>query len=342
MSRPGVSYEEVELAALTMQREGKVPTIESVRMRLGTGSNSTIQSHLQRLKAQQQNRSLLPSSPDLLPPDLAGLVNQLWQALQDNAHQQMKEMMLAHQHAQEQLHSQMQKYRESNRRWQTMHDTWAKEKETYLADITLGNQTAVKMKESIVSLEIATTLLNKELDEKNYRINELNQLHNRAQENLEHFRELTQQQRRLHEEETQQRLLKLDSEIHQHKKDNVQLQQEIIKSRETMNYQRGFMEKQNEMLRDKANLLEKSEIQHTFHLEELHQLRVELESSKVKLHRQNNNLTELTARNAQLETMLTSLNETLSKSLLEKAVMQGKLTQLENLLAQSRHYLLTE
>lgn len=42
MSRIGITYDQVELAAEKVLQTGQLPTIEHIRTLLGTGSNSTI------------------------------------------------------------------------------------------------------------------------------------------------------------------------------------------------------------------------------------------------------------------------------------------------------------
>ncbi|MBS0358046.1 MAG: DNA-binding protein [Proteobacteria bacterium] len=54
MGRTGITEYNVEKAILEIQAKGKEPTIEAIRMTLGTGSNSTIAEHLKNWKKQQE------------------------------------------------------------------------------------------------------------------------------------------------------------------------------------------------------------------------------------------------------------------------------------------------
>ncbi len=69
MGRPGITYQDVERAALQLKEKGVNPTVDAVRTLLGTGSKSTIAPNLQRWKASQGDSFAsrgLPSDPDLM------------------------------------------------------------------------------------------------------------------------------------------------------------------------------------------------------------------------------------------------------------------------------------
>jgi hypothetical protein len=82
MARPGVSYEEVEKIAILIAGEGRIPTIESVRMRLGTGSSTTLATHLRRWKAGNSDTRQLAMKENL-PEEIVELMKGLWQRLRD-------------------------------------------------------------------------------------------------------------------------------------------------------------------------------------------------------------------------------------------------------------------
>lgn len=66
MSRPGVNFEQVALAAQTLIDEGRQPTIQAVRHMLGTGSPNTIHRHLTTF-----NEQLKPKTAIEIPAELA-------------------------------------------------------------------------------------------------------------------------------------------------------------------------------------------------------------------------------------------------------------------------------
>jgi Plasmid replication region DNA-binding N-term len=66
MARQGVSKEQVFKAASALNDEGIVPTVQAVRERIGSGSFSTISSHLADWKAENAGRppANIPEMPD--------------------------------------------------------------------------------------------------------------------------------------------------------------------------------------------------------------------------------------------------------------------------------------
>jgi len=82
MGRVGISYEEVELAAEKILQDGETPTIERIRIAVGTGSNTTISKYLSEWKKQRMS-----AMPDILPslktpPDPVNLaVQRVWQQM---------------------------------------------------------------------------------------------------------------------------------------------------------------------------------------------------------------------------------------------------------------------
>ena len=79
MGRIGVSFIDVEQAALRLQGQGKIPTVDGVRDLLKTGSKTTITQHLKAWKMQQGEAA------DSLPKALQTLVSGLWERLQQEA-----------------------------------------------------------------------------------------------------------------------------------------------------------------------------------------------------------------------------------------------------------------
>src|SRR3990172_7054386 len=86
MARIGITYLDVEKAALQLQGQGKLPTVDRVRDLLGTGSKTTITEHLKRWKAEQSD------GQGKLPHELSALVTGLWERLQAQAEQRIIEL----------------------------------------------------------------------------------------------------------------------------------------------------------------------------------------------------------------------------------------------------------
>src|SRR6266478_6237482 len=86
MARIGITYLDVDKAALQLQGQGRIPTVDRVRDLLGTGSKTTITEHLKRWKAQQAD------GQGKLPQELSALVTGLWERLQAQAEQRISEI----------------------------------------------------------------------------------------------------------------------------------------------------------------------------------------------------------------------------------------------------------
>lgn len=90
MARIGITYQDVEKAALQLQGQGQLPTIDRIRNHLGTGSKTTITDHLKRWKAEQTD------GQGKLPQELSALVTGLWQRLQAQADTRIQELQVSY------------------------------------------------------------------------------------------------------------------------------------------------------------------------------------------------------------------------------------------------------
>ncbi len=77
---PGVSYIEVEHAAIALLKAGQRPSVERLRQRLGRGSPQTLLSALQRFWRDLGTRiEGDPAALTRLPAEIAGLTDAVWQ-----------------------------------------------------------------------------------------------------------------------------------------------------------------------------------------------------------------------------------------------------------------------
>lgn len=75
MARTGITYLDVEKAALQLQGQARNPTVDNIRALLGTGSKTTIAEHLKAWKGKQDGQGKLPTA-------LLAVVTGLWERLQ--------------------------------------------------------------------------------------------------------------------------------------------------------------------------------------------------------------------------------------------------------------------
>jgi chromosome segregation ATPase len=81
MARPGVTFDEVSAAAISLQSEGKVVTIETVRELLGAGSPNAIHKHLAAWRASRAEPTEAPKAeiPESILADLRNWAQQFAQ-----------------------------------------------------------------------------------------------------------------------------------------------------------------------------------------------------------------------------------------------------------------------
>ncbi len=81
MGRIGVTYEQYQEAANQVLMTGQFPTIEKVRLVLGVGSNTTLNSHMNRWKDEFIKNHLAGTKATAIPDPLQRVVNEIWETL---------------------------------------------------------------------------------------------------------------------------------------------------------------------------------------------------------------------------------------------------------------------
>jgi chromosome segregation ATPase len=212
MARTGVSYNEVAEAATQLMGQGRNPTVEQVRILLGTGSSTTIGNHLRHWKTHQDTVHLV-SAKESIPSELVAVMKGLWEQVVNHSQKQMTVIESGYQQTILELEQEVEKYKKNNQRWQKMFDQWVVEKkEIDNEKLTLEQALEFAQKEN-VSLGAKQDALLHQLQNKQERIDELHGLHKQIQENLEHYRESTREQRLLDQQQHDQQKQQLQSEI---------------------------------------------------------------------------------------------------------------------------------
>jgi hypothetical protein len=222
MARTGIEYQDVAEAAQELLRENLPLTIEQVRLRLGTGSFSTVSKYLNQFKDLLQPHS---SAADNLPPELISFTKGLWSNLVQQVDLKVERLTKQHTETLYALNQELEKYKENNRRWQLLHEQWGREKaQLLLAGKSLEN-TFFKVQKESDNLQVKNNILLIQINEKEKQIAELQKLHQQIQRNLEHYREATLEQRLLDEERNKQQKIYLEHI-------NRELKQELFKFKE--------------------------------------------------------------------------------------------------------------
>ena len=95
MARPGIDYSDVNKAALQIEQQAKVPTVDLVRAALGnTGSKSTIAPLLKQWKQERQNQRSQDEAG--LPPTLLGALRNVHELLQAECAEKLAEQQDNH------------------------------------------------------------------------------------------------------------------------------------------------------------------------------------------------------------------------------------------------------
>jgi chromosome segregation ATPase len=185
MARIGITYFDVEKAALQLQGQGKLPTVDRVRNLLGTGSKTTITEHLKRWKAEQAD------GQGKLPHELSALVTGLWERLQAQSELRINEVQSS---CDEQIKSLQQALTQTQHLKQQLHEAVedglqkAHEKQAVEQQLQTEQQTHLQ-------LEVRYSASQQQLEDLKANNAQLHQLAHQVQANLEHYQQAMQSQR---------------------------------------------------------------------------------------------------------------------------------------------------
>lgn len=135
MGRLGVSFTEVSAAANELVSQGRVPTVEQVRIILGTGSSSTLAKHLRQWK---QNKELIRTELALeeIPPELNAVIKGLWERVRQHSEDLQFSKIQTYERKLLELQQENEKYKKNNQRWQKMYGKWVAFKNALVNDKT--------------------------------------------------------------------------------------------------------------------------------------------------------------------------------------------------------------
>lgn len=226
MARIGVSFIEVAKAASELIGKGKNPTVEQIRLLLGTGSSTTIANHLRQWKNNQESTSLI-AAKETLPQELVSMLKGLWERVLHQAEEKIIVIENNFQQSISVLQQEVAKYKTNNQRWQKLHDQWIQEKAKLENEkLTLELELSIAQKENS-SLNNKQEALLQQLQEKEMRVQELHTLHKQTQANLEHYRESMREQKLLDQQQYEQQKQLLQT-------DNTYLQEQLTIQRDKM------------------------------------------------------------------------------------------------------------
>jgi len=141
MSRLGITFEQVELAAEKILAQGENPTIEKIRNLLGgTGSNTTLSKHLNEWRSQRlmATRDDLPA-PHIPPDTVHAAVNRVWKEIHEEASLQV-------QHTREQARAEIEAIKKQIDSLQQTNNSLTQERDSlqqFLNQLTAEKETTV-------------------------------------------------------------------------------------------------------------------------------------------------------------------------------------------------------
>lgn len=217
MGRLGVSYEEVAQAVQETQGKGKSPTVDNVRLVIGSGSKSTIARHLRDWRNQQ---SIARGSDGAIPSELLGLVKGLWERLRDTVEQKAYDYQCE---ADDKVKQTQQQLTQSQQQYASLQEQHHQLKEKLHQQIKIMNELqsalALEQQENVKITERATSQ-ESHRQEQQSEIERLHQLLKHVQHNLEHYQTATQQLRQeqslsmeKQRNESEQRILHLQQQL---------------------------------------------------------------------------------------------------------------------------------
>jgi chromosome segregation ATPase len=354
MSRTGITFEEVKKAIAELQGRQKNPTVDSIREILGTGSKSTIARFLREWRAQH---GLSIDSDGRLPSDLLGIVNGLWDALQNKADTQIGQYRLEVDAQTVQIQQQLAQAKQLEASLQqtihTLEEQLHQQNEgmqQLKARLMTESQEKIKMTERAASLESRC----QENQAENQR---LHQLLKHVQENLEHYQAATQQLR-------QEQSLTIEKQQNEYEQRLSQLAAQAnaaVSEKSVVEAQYGQLAKAHESLMAEHKTLkqENSEIQSQHAILKMMHEKIQHDRDAIKEKNQAQ-LTELTALQhtvMELQFNMKSRDEKISSqegvivrandkietlrhenqfALQEKAGLEGQLKQMQAMLASGK------
>jgi chromosome segregation ATPase len=214
MARPGVTYIEVSNAAQQLIASGRAPTIETIRIALGTGSNSTLGTHLRTWKSKQdQTRQI--ATKENIPEELISALKGVWERVMNQSEDRVQSI---HQESQQeliQLRLEVQRLQKDNAVSQQQYQQIKQERDGLAHEQSVVTQLLANAKIEMAILSEKLVGTEQQNKEKQARIDELHRQNQQAQANLEHYRSSSLEQRLTDQRRYEQQQKQLEQTIQQ-------------------------------------------------------------------------------------------------------------------------------
>ncbi len=191
MARPGISKQDVFTAADVLSSQGKIPTIDSIRQQLHTGSNSTIANHLREWRALHADVGHTKQTQGL-PPEIMAAMQSVWERMVAHSHHSNDVAYAAADH--HELLAELHKYKTNNHKWQSLFQTWLQEKRLLSETLTALQSRIEVLEKNELSFSAKEDAYLLQLAEKQKLIDEMHQMQVLTQHNIEQFQETVHEQ----------------------------------------------------------------------------------------------------------------------------------------------------
>jgi chromosome segregation ATPase len=350
MARPGVTYLDVSNAAQQLVAAGRTPTIETIRIALGTGSNSTLGAHLRTWKSKQDQTQQVAIKENI-PEELISALKGVWERVMNQSEDKIQVIQQETQQELMQLRQEVQRLQKDNAISQQQYQQIKQERDGFANEKSAIEQLLTNSKIEIAALTEKYAGLEQQHMQKQDHIDELRRQNQQIQANLEHYRNASLEQRIADQERYEQQQNQLETTIQQisHKLTKVQHEKSVSQQEN----QRLTFENDNLKTQlDKLNVQHESiSTRLTDALNELakktqdqQHWQAQLQTLQVKWDEQNKSFLELQTKHAissrQLETVTAEIKEIRDQNKVlahekwvlgqEKAQLYGQLKQLES------------
>ena len=225
MARPGVTYIDVSNAAQQLVAAGRTPTIETIRIELGTGSNSTLGTHLKTWKSKQDSTQQIATKENI-PEELISALKGVWERVMNQSEDRIQ---LIHRETQQellQLRQEVQRLQKDNAVSQQQYQQVKQERDGFAHEKSAIEQMFANAKIEIAILSEKLVGSDQQNQEKQVRVDELHRQNQQVQSNLEHYRTASLEQRLADQQRYEQQQKQLNQELTKVRHEKLALQQE--------------------------------------------------------------------------------------------------------------------
>jgi chromosome segregation ATPase len=349
MARPGITYQDVVKTAQQLVGQGKIPTIESIRRILGTGSTTTIAPYLRDWKA-RQNQTQQLATKEKIPEELVSLLKGLWERVMDQAEEKIQHIR---EKSTEEIHTLRQKmdvFSQEHQRTQKQYHQLQQHHQALSNDKLSLEQAIIRYETQQSVSQNEFNNLNQRLKDQQEHINELQRLNQQAQSNLDHYRESSREQRLKEQQQYEQQIKTLEHSLRQtteevmelkkHQDQSLKKLQHTHESYSTLQHEHQKLTAISEEMRTQLTLTQEK---FTAALQAEKQSTAYAQEHQQKLEKFQNEIFALQKENALLKQKLSTLAKQLSETVhqnktlvhekwvlgQEKAQLIGQFKQLE-------------